>query len=267
MDTIFKKTEELVRNNPADFQKTTQSITKKILKNNHPLKKSEVLKRFRKIWPDSKGKKVIVIGWLLSDSAIGTGAPSVPTALAEILTERISNADNNLNPANLQEWIRGTIFHQEESKQRLEDAVRAYETENPLKDESAGTAVQQTPAERNGGNNALKTKPKLENKSVKEPSKEAVQAYKLYYGSGESQTEVAKIMTRKLKKPISQGQVSKWVNQYIEWAKANNISIPEKPTIINMDSNKLSMGARTDGRGTGDPRHKATVDPDGDAYE
>jgi len=150
MDTIFKKTEELVRNNPADFQKTTQSITKKILKNNHPLKKSEVLKRFHKIWPDSKGKKVIVIGWLLSDSAIGTGAPSVPTALAEILTERISNADNNLNPANLQEWIRGTIFHQEESKQRLEDAVRAYETENPLKDESAGTAVQQTPAERNG---------------------------------------------------------------------------------------------------------------------
>ena len=150
MDTIFKKTVELVRNNPADFQKITQSITKKILKNNHPLKKSEVLKRFRKIWPDSKGKKVIVIGWLLSDSAIGTGATSVPTALAEILTERISNADNNLNPANLQEWIRGTIFHQEESKQRLEeskqrleDAVRAYETENPLKDESAGTAVQQ----------------------------------------------------------------------------------------------------------------------------
>ena len=86
MDTIFKKTVELVRNNPADFQKITQSITKKILKNNHPLKKSEVLKRFRKIWPDSKGHKVIVIGWLFSDSAIGTGASSVPTAMSEVLT-------------------------------------------------------------------------------------------------------------------------------------------------------------------------------------
>lgn len=101
----------------------------------------------------------------------------------------------------------------------------------------------------------------------KEPSKEAAQAYKLYYGTGENQTEIAKIMTRELRRPVSQGQVSKWVNQYKKWAKVNNIPIPEKPTIINMDSNKLSMGKRTDGRGTGDPRHKAEVDPDGDAYE
>jgi hypothetical protein len=143
MDDIFKKTIELVRKNPADFQKTIQSITKKILKNNHPLNIGKVAKRFYKIWPDSRGKKVIVIGWLLSDSAIGTGMPSVPTALAEILTKRLSNADKKLNPANPQEWIQAHIFHQEESKQRLEDAVRAYETENPLKDESdAGTAEQ-----------------------------------------------------------------------------------------------------------------------------
>lgn len=103
--------------------------------------------------------------------------------------------------------------------------------------------------------------------SVKKPSKEAAQAYRLYYGSGNSQTEAAKIMTDQLHKPVSQGQVSKWVKQYKEWAKVNGIPIPEKPTIINMDSNKLTMGKRTDGRGTGDPRHKAKVDPDGDAYK
>jgi len=151
MDDIFKKTKELVRNNPADFQETTQSIIKKILKNNHPLNIGEVSKRFCKIWPDSKGKEVIEIGRLLSDTAIGTGMPSVPTALAEILTKRLSATDNNPNPANPQEWIRGHIFYQEESEQRLEDAVRAYETKNPLKDEPAGTAALETPTGQDSG--------------------------------------------------------------------------------------------------------------------
>ncbi len=36
---------------------------------------------------------------------------------------------------------------------------------------------------------------------------------------------------------------------------------------INMDSKKLIMGARTDGRITGDPRHKQLIDPDGDIYD
>lgn len=99
-------------------------------------------------------------------------------------------------------------------------------------------------------------------KRIKEPEKEAAQAYKLYYGSGDNQTIVAEIMTVKLRKPVSQGQVSKWVNQYKRWAQANNIPIPPKPKIINLDHRKLEMRARTDGRISGDARHKGRCDDD-----
>ena len=97
---------------------------------------------------------------------------------------------------------------------------------------------------------------------IEEPKKEAAQAYKLYYGLGYSQTKVAKIMTNELKRPVSQGQVSKWVNQYKRWAQANNIPITPKPKIINLDHRKLEMKKRTDGRISGDARHKARRDDD-----
>ena len=99
---------------------------------------------------------------------------------------------------------------------------------------------------------------------MSEPSREATQAYKFYYGSGKTQEAVAKIMARELNKPVSQGQVSRWVNEYKLWARANDIPIAEseKPKTINMDHRKLDMRARTDGRTTGDPRHKAKFDTD-----
>jgi len=141
MDDIFKKAKELVRQNPADFQEALLTIINNVFTDNHPLEsKREIHDRFYNFWPDCRGKEVIVIGWLVSDTAIGSGEPSVPLALVKILTERLSYDDDHLNPANLQEWIRGMIFHQGESKQRLEDEVGAYianETKNLLKDKSA----------------------------------------------------------------------------------------------------------------------------------
>jgi len=138
MDDIFKKTIALVRNNPTDFEEATQTIIQKILLGKPPTIK-RLSCRFRVLLPRYRGKEVIVIGWLLSDTAIGEGRPSVPIAFAKILTKRLNTGLNSANP---QEWIRSDIFHYEESKQRLEDAVRAYETEKPLKDKSAaGTAV------------------------------------------------------------------------------------------------------------------------------
>ena len=95
--------------------------------------------------------------------------------------------------------------------------------------------------------------------SVKEPSKEAQQAYKLYY-SGMTQKEVAKKMTNILKRPVSQGQVSRLVNEYKKWRKAEGISVDDKKPNIITNSDILDMGARTDGRITGDPRHKKDTD-------
>ncbi len=150
----------------------------------------------------------------------------------------------------------------------LSTLAQKFETSGLKPSPVLAVSVQSKPD--NTGNSTeppKQTRPEQQIKLVNEPSKEAAQAYKLYYGTGKNQTEVAKIMTQELRRPVSQGQVSKWVSQYKDWAKVNNIPISEKPTIINMDSNKLSMGKRTDGRITGDPRHKAKVDPDGDAYE
>jgi len=101
---------------------------------------------------------------------------------------------------------------------------------------------------------------------AKEPSKEAQQAYQLYFGSGFTQNVVAEKMTKIFKRPISQGQVSKWIKQYKKWRKAEGISIDEsKPNIITK-SDILNMGARTDGKMTGDPRHKKNIDYDDNEF-
>ena len=107
---------------------------------------------------------------------------------------------------------------------------------------------------------------------VKEPSKIAMQAYLTLKSLGCSQKKCAEIMTKKLKrkKPLSQGQISKWNSECVAWLKANNLEVfPSEMTnkIITMAPNILDMGARTDGKRTGDPRHKKLVDPDGDIYD
>jgi len=95
---------------------------------------------------------------------------------------------------------------------------------------------------------------------VKEPSKEAAQAYTLYYGTDKTQSDVAGIMSKKLKRSVKQGQVSRWVTRYKKWREAEGIPVDDtRPNII-VNSNILDMGARTDGRLTGDPRHKKNTD-------
>jgi hypothetical protein len=44
-------------------------------------------------------------------------------------------------------------------------------------------------------------------------------------------------------------------------------AVSEKPDTVTVDPTIIDLGARTDGKKTGDPRNRAKVDPDGDAYE
>lgn len=75
------------------------------------------------------------------------------------------------------------------------------------------------------------TEEKKQSVPTKEPSKKAQQAYKLYYG-GTTQQQVAENMTRKLGRPVSQGQVSRWLKQYREWRKAEGIPVDDKKANI-----------------------------------
>jgi len=128
-------------------------------------------------------------------------------------------------------------------------ALLAEASQSPSEEEKGGQPTAEAISKEKGGQN-----------KVKEPSKEATQAYTLYYGAGKTQEDVAKIMTDKLKRPVKQGQVSRWVNQYKKWREAEEIPVDDtKPNII-VNSDILDMGARTDGRGTGDPRHKKNTD-------
>jgi len=126
---------------------------------------------------------------------------------------------------------------------------------------TARDKVTQPKADNATENNTEQSKPQ---KKIKEPSKEATQAFFLYYGTTcKTQEDVAKIMTNELKKPVSQGQVSRLLTKYKKWREAEGIPVDDtRPNII-VNTNILDMGARTDGRTTGDPRHKAKVDPDG----
>jgi hypothetical protein len=91
---------------------------------------------------------------------------------------------------------------------------------------------------------------------VKEPPKEAQQAYQLYHGTGWAQSKVAEEMTKQLKRPVTQGQVSRWVRKYKAWREAEGISIDDRKPEIIINTHILDTGARTDGRITGDPRHR-----------
>lgn len=108
------------------------------------------------------------------------------------------------------------------------------------------------------------------NKVSKKPSKEAIQAYRLFGAVNSNQTEVAKLMSDNLKRTISQGQISKWNKECKAFLKANGLAgfaSDLKPDIVTIDPVKLDMGARTDGKRTGDPKHKKLVDPDNAAYD
>ena len=69
----------------------------------------------------------------------------------------------------------------------------------------------------------------------------------------------------KPKIPYSQGAVSKMIKRVRVWRKANNLPVEEAVRggrQIPVDPRTLDMGKRTDGRRTGDPRHKRDDDED-----
>lgn len=115
------------------------------------------------------------------------------------------------------------------------------------------------------------TEAEAKTKHLKTPSKEAKIAFLLGNSLGQTQAKIAKIMTEKLKpaREYKQYQVSRWLKEYKEWLNSQNIRIADSETTptVSVDPSVLDMGARTDGKTTGDPRHKAKFDPDHDTSE
>jgi len=103
--------------------------------------------------------------------------------------------------------------------------------------------------------------------SIKAPSKDAIRAYLLLKSLGCSQAKAAEIMSGKLKRTLTQGCISRYKTQCERWLKANGLDVfpPDiRPDIPRLSPDKLGMGARTDGRRTGDPRHKRSANNEAD---
>jgi hypothetical protein len=86
----------------------------------------------------------------------------------------------------------------------------------------------------------------------KEPSADAFAAYRLKLVTGETQTNLARLLQEEWKRPVTQGQVSRWLNEVKDWIEAGNV-LPDltatpntKPTPINPEL--IDMGERQDGR-------------------
>jgi len=97
-------------------------------------------------------------------------------------------------------------------------------------------------------------------KKIKEPSKKAIQAYLLYKSTSWSQTVCAEYMNKELKPkvPFRQDSISRLVTEAKNWLEASGLDVfPKHMTtnILIMDPYKLEMGARQDGKITGDPHH------------
>jgi hypothetical protein len=88
--------------------------------------------------------------------------------------------------------------------------------------------------------------------TMKEPSKDAFAAYRLSRGTGKKQSELARLLTDALNRPIQQGTVSRWIAEVRDWLTAGNVlpdlspSHDRKPTA--MDPERIELGKRRDGR-------------------
>jgi hypothetical protein len=85
---------------------------------------------------------------------------------------------------------------------------------------------------------------------LKEPPPDAFKAYRAHKATGMIQTELAQLLARELKRPVTQGQVSRWLSGVREWLEGGNVLPPleEIKSISAIDPNKIDMGARQDGR-------------------
>jgi hypothetical protein len=86
-------------------------------------------------------------------------------------------------------------------------------------------------------------------KQLKSPSKDAFDAYRLSMRTGKKQQELARILTLELNKPVSQGQVSKWLKQVTTWVEAGDMSSDigkSVPQIDTVDPDVIDRGPRQD---------------------
>ncbi|HTU19229.1 MAG TPA: hypothetical protein VMG10_14305 [Gemmataceae bacterium] len=87
---------------------------------------------------------------------------------------------------------------------------------------------------------------------LKEPSSDAIAAYRAHLVIGGTQTELAEILTENLGRPITQGQVSRWLKAMKDWLEAGNVlpdlSASALPKPMPMDPERIDLGLRQDGR-------------------
>jgi hypothetical protein len=87
---------------------------------------------------------------------------------------------------------------------------------------------------------------------LKEPSKDAFTAYRVWLVTGEKQEELAQRLMEPLKRKVGQGTISRWLKQVKEWIEAGNVlpdlsePLDSKPTP--MDPERIELGERQDGR-------------------
>jgi hypothetical protein len=117
-----------------------------------------------------------------------------------------------------------------------------YAVAKQLHEEALATAAYRT---RSGRSN----KPPV---ATARPSDDSIAAFRLRLVSPDTQAALAERLTIELGRPISQGQVSRWLKQVDNWTRAGNI-LPDltsgprtKPQ--SMDPNRIDLGPRQDAR-------------------
>ncbi len=122
---VFAEVRAIVRANPNSFQETLEFIESHILRSEDPPSPAAIQKAFLELWRDAWGNTLILIAWLLSDTEIKQGGPSVSPVLAGAILDHFEG-DDSADPLTLQEWIMGYIFWPDRSEKRLKNAIDAY---------------------------------------------------------------------------------------------------------------------------------------------
>jgi len=90
-------------------------------------------------------------------------------------------------------------------------------------------------------------------RTMKQPSKDAIAAYRLQLLKGKTQKALAEQLTEELRRPVNQGTVSRWLKQVKAWLEAGNV-LPDLTTTTRtrkprpLDPEKIDLGERQDGR-------------------
>jgi hypothetical protein len=97
------------------------------------------------------------------------------------------------------------------------------------------------------------TNPRLSsNRPIKQPSPDAIAAYRAQLTTGMNQKELAEMLSKELGRLVYQGTVSRWLNHVKTWIEAGNV-LPDITKPLNtrptaMDPREIDLGPRQDGR-------------------